>query len=278
MAVGIVTDSAAALPADLAAHCRIAVVPMGLTIGTDSYREDEVPLEEVVRRLGEGVRTSGPPPAAFAEAIQEADSGQGVVVLTVSERMSSTHKAARLAADLHGGQVRVVDSASAAGGQALVVLAASQAARAGAPLQAVVAQATAVSQEVRLVAAVDTLEHLVRSGRLPDLAGRAGRHLGVRPLFEFRAGRARPLRPALSREGALDQLVGHWRRSRRDAALHLVVLHALSPRAADHLAATVRAEVEPATCLVESFGPVMVAHTGPGVTGLAWWWEEARPS
>src|SRR5207244_2275466 len=43
---------------------------------------------------------------------------------------------------------------------------------------------------------------------------------------------------------------------------------------AAHVREQVRAEVDPATEFVGSFSPVMVVHTGPGLVGLAWWWEE----
>lgn len=283
MAVAVVTDSAAAIPAELARRLGLTVVPMRLTIGdhgAEATEGDGLDLDEVVRRFDEGVHTSGPAPAAFLEAIRRADRGEGVAVITVSERMSSTHKSAVLAAEsLELGEgakgAMVVDSWSAAGGQALVVMAACEAARQGLALDEVARRAQEIRAQVRMVAAVDTLDYLVKGGRLPDLAGRAGRYLGVRPLFEFRAGRIRPLRPALSREGSLDALLGHWRRSRRDGApLHVVVSHALDPHTAERLAEAVRAEVVPATCLVEPFGPVMVAHTGPGVVGLAWHWGE----
>ncbi len=277
MPVGIVTDSAAALPSHLSASLGVTVVPMRITIGQQSYEGDGVPLEEVVARFDEGVHTAGPAPASFRRAFMAADQGEGVVAVTVSERMSSTYKSALLGADMHSGRVQVVDSRTAAGGQALVVLAAAEAARQGRGLEEVVARVEAVREGVRLVAAVGSLEYLARGGRIPELAGRAGRYLGVRPLFEFRAGRIRPLRPSLSRDGALEALLGHWRRSRAglsgSAALHVVVSHALDTAMADALVSAIRAEVEPATCLVESFSPVMVAHTGPGVTGLAWRWE-----
>ena len=127
---------------------------------------------------------------------------------------------------------------------------------------------------VRLVATVDSLDYLVAGGRVPELAGRAGRFLNVHPLFEFRRGRVRPLRPALSRDAALDRIVGLWRRSREpDARLHLAVLHAEDPDRAEELLGRVRAEIEPATAFVAEFSTVMVAHTGPDLVGLAWWWE-----
>jgi DegV family protein with EDD domain len=271
--VAIVTDSAASLSRELADRYRITVVPMQLTIGADSYPDDQVSLEEVVARLGEGIKTAGPSPGAFAGAIEQVKGPDGVLVLTVSERMSSTYQAARVGAQAFGREVEVLDTGTAVGGEGLVVLAAAQAAEQGLPLPAVAERTMVVSRRVRLVAAVESLEQLTRSGRLPELAGRAGKRLGVRPVFEFRGGTIRPLVPALSREGALDQVLRQWRRSRVEgAALHVAALHALNPEGAAYLLEAVEAEVAPATCFVGTFGPVMVAHTGPGVTGLSWWW------
>jgi fatty acid-binding protein DegV len=119
---------------------------------------------------------------------------------------------------------------------------------------------------VRLVATVDSLDHLVRSGRVPGIAGRAGRGLGLNPLFEFRRGHPRPLRPALSRQAALDRMVAALLNSRvAGARLHVAALHAGAPAPAARLLEQVRAEVDPATAFL--------VHTGPGLVGLAWWWD-----
>ncbi|MGH9191297.1 MAG: DegV family protein, partial [Acidimicrobiales bacterium] len=118
------------------------------------------------------------------------------------------------------------------------------------------------------------LERLARSGRVPDAARWIGDRLGVRPLFEFRDGRARPLRPAFSAEAALDRIVQRCAAGAgRGARLHVTVLHALNPDVAAVLAERVQA-LDPVSFLIGPFSPVMVAHTGRGLAGLAWWWEE----
>lgn len=282
--VGIVADSAASLPPELAVAAGIHVVPMQLTVGERSGPEDAFNLDDVMSRLAEGVSTSGPSPAAFVEAIRAADEGGGVVVLTVSAELSSTTRAAEIAADASGRQVRVVDTGTAAGAEGLVVLEAARAARGGEPLAAVAARARWVADRVRLVAAVDSLEQLARGGRIPDVAARAGRYLDVRPLFELRGGRPRPLRPVRGKEAARDAILAAWRRSRpvalrqpagaRAHRLHVAALHALDLAAAEDLLERVRAEVAPVESFIGRFSPVMLAHTGPGVRGLAWWWEE----
>ena len=273
MTVGIVTDSAASLDPELRDRYQIKVVAMQLTIGADTYQDDQVTLEEVVARLGEGIKTSGPSPGAFVDAIEQVQGPDGVLVLTVSERMSSTYRSARVATQGLGASAAVLDTRTAVGGEGLVVIAAAEAAQQGLPLSLVMERAATVSRQVRLVAAVESLDQLVQSGRLPEMAGRAGKRLGVRPLFEFRDGSIRPLRPSLSREGSLDQVLRQWRRSKVEGApLHVAALHALNPEGASYLLEAVRAEAAPTTCFVGTFGPVMVAHTGPGVTGLSWWW------
>jgi DegV family protein with EDD domain len=275
--VAVVCDSAASLGAALAARWGVVVVPMQLEVGGEPLSEEEMSLDDLVANLPDGVKTSGPPPGAFVQAITGVASGDGVVVLTVGQRFSSTFQSAQSAAGLVEGTdpVRVVDTATAAGAEGLVVLAAAEAARAGASVDDVAAVAESVAGRVRLVAAVEDLTSLVRGGRLPASAARAGVHLGVRVLFELRASGPRPLRPSLSAGGAFDQLVAQWRRSIIPGArLHVAALHALRPEEAEQLLAAVRQEVEPASSFVGTFGQVMVAHTGPGVIGLAWWWQE----
>jgi DegV family protein with EDD domain len=273
MTVGIVTDSAAALPSELAEARGIGVVPMWLTIDGRSVREGEVPLAELLTH--DDVTTSGPTPGEFEGAVkeQQRNTDDGVLVLTIASTMSSTHEAAVVGARAAGGDVRILDTTTAAGAQALVVLAASDAAAAGGSLADVEAAARVAIDEVRLLATVPNLDHLVRSGRVPNIAGWAGKRLGLAPLFEFRAGGAHPLRPARGIDAALDRIIARWRRDRVPGArLHVAALHAQAEDAARQLLERVRAESEPETSFVGTFGTVMVVHTGPGLVGLAWRW------
>ncbi|HVJ97299.1 MAG TPA: DegV family protein [Acidimicrobiia bacterium] len=268
------TDSAAALPAEIVADRHIEVVPMWLTIDGVAVRENEMTLAEVLTHAD--VKTSGPAPGDFETAVKEQarSTDDGVLILTIASTMSSTYEAAVVGARAAGGLVRVVDTTTAAGAQALVVLAASDAARAGGSLDDVEVAARVAMQQVRLVATVPNLDHLVRSGRVPNIAGWAGRRLGIAPLFEFRDGGAHPLRPALGVPAALDRIIARWRREREDGArLEVAALHAHAEAEARWLLEHVEAEADPDVAFLGSFGTVMVAHTGPGLVGLAWRWH-----
>ncbi len=277
MTVAVVTDSAASLPAALAADHGVTVVPLLLAVGGTGYDDGQLPLTEVLAHPAGTVTTSGPSPGRVASilggVLERADEA---VVLTISHAMSSTFDAACMGAREFGDRVRVIDTATAAGAQGLVVLAAARRAAAGGGLDDVEAAARRVIERVQLIATVANLDRLVQSGRVPGLAGWAGGKLGVNPLFRFRAGQIRRLRPAFSREAALDRILAAWRRSRStagDARLHVAALHAEAAAEADALLAAVRGRTEPATTFVGEFSPVMVTHTGAGLVGLAWWWE-----
>jgi DegV family protein with EDD domain len=273
MPVAIVTDSAAALPSELASEWSIAVVPMWLTFDGTAVREGDVSLDELL--IHPEAKTSGPSPGEFAAVVeQQLARADGVVVLTIASEMSSTHEAALIGTRASGGDVRVVDTRTAAGAEALVVLAAADAAARGASIDAVVATAEQAIPQMRLVATLPSLEHLVRSGRVPNIAGWAGNVLGIAPLFEFRSGHARPLRPALGTEVAYDRILSRWRRDRVPGAeLHVAALHANAPTDAQRLLDRVREQAEAKTSFLGEFGTVMVAHTGPGLVGLAWRWD-----
>lgn len=240
-----------------------------------SYLDGQLPLTDLLARYDEGVTTSCPSPGEF-EQIFTGLPGE-VLVLTMSHRLSSgLVNSVRLAARSVGPRVRVVDTGTSAGSLALIVLRAAEVARGGKSLDEVEQEARRVVERVQLVAAVGTLDYLVRGGRLPGAVGGLATRLGMRPLVAVRRdGRVRKLRPAFSKRAADERMLDIWRRSRpsADARLHVVALHVLAEEEARSLLEQVRAEVEPGTALVARFGAAMVLHTGPDLTGLAWWWE-----
>src|SRR5439155_26491603 len=148
MTVSILTDSAAALPRDLAEQHAIGVVPMWLNVDGEARHEDEVPLAELLGRAD--VKTSGPTPGEFEAAAREHLGDDGELICTVASSMSATYDAAVVGTRDLGDRVRVLDTGTAAGAEALVVLAAADAAEHGAVLTAVVDAARRASSEVRL--------------------------------------------------------------------------------------------------------------------------------
>lgn len=275
--VAVVTDSAASLPPDRARRLGVGVVPMSIVVDGERYADGDLAPGEVVRRAAaEPVTTAAPSPGEFLKVVEGRDE-PAVLVTTVSRTMSASYEAAVAAVGyLPEGTAAVLDTRTAAGAQGLVVLAAAEAAAAGLPLTEVARRARRAVAAVRLVASVETLEQLARGGRVPDIAAWAGRSLGVRPIFELTGGRVRARRPALGSGAADERIVASCERSRRPGArLRAAVLHAEAPERAARLLDLLAAAVPGANVYEAPFSSVMVAHTGPGLVGLAWWWDGA---
>jgi DegV family protein with EDD domain len=223
-----------------------------------------------ILRLGSG----DPSPDTFLDAIQRADAGHGVVVLTVSRTVSSAYEAAVLAARSSDTEIAVLDTGTVGGGHGLVVSAAVRHAATGAGLNGVAAFARLAASRVRMVAEVGNLSPLVRTGRLPDSLANVGNAVGLRPVFEFRGGSIGVLRPALSERAGIEALIGAWRASiQLGQQLHVTVTYGRDQDLARSLLQMVSWEFRPMTASLTRFGPAVLTRTGPDILGLAWWWE-----
>lgn len=191
MNVRIITDSSADLRMGLGAE--IPFVPLTINFGEEEF-VDNVTMSrrefyEHLRVCKELPKTSQPTPDAFAQAYQKAvDAGEKVVVLTISSKLSGTFQSANIAAMDFPGQVYVVDTRSAAIGVGVLAEYANGLAKQGLSAEEIVAKLETEKHNVVLLAALDTLDYLVRGGRLSKVAGIAGGLLNIKPVITLENG------------------------------------------------------------------------------------------
>jgi DegV family protein with EDD domain len=269
--VAVVTDSAASLPNGLAAELGIEVVPMYLRLGEESVRDegDPGPFYDRLRAQPVSASTASPSPGDFAEAFSRV-AGDEVLCVTVSASVSAIHQTARLAAEMVDKRVEVVDSGSASMAQGFVAVEAARSVRRGGTLEEAVQRAGDVARRVRLLAALDTLEFLRRSGRVGWVASSAGTMLRIKPVFRFSGGRIEAVARPRTRRRALDRLAVEAIHDVGGRRAHLAAVHADAEADARELLERVSAEAEVVESHVAGFTPAMGVHTGPGVVGLAY--------
>ena len=276
MTVRIVTDSAANIPADSVAEHDIHVVPMYLKFGDTVYQDGvDLPRGEFYPKLEREevpVSTAAPSVGDYREAFDRAlDGADGVVCVTVASFVSVSFEAGTNAAAEFGGRVRIVDSKSASMGEGFAALEAARLAATGASLEACAARADEVASRTQLCATINTFEFLRRSGRVHALLAYAGTALNIKPVFAIRGGKIEQLGRPRSRARAIERLIDETRPLAARGPLNCAVVHSNAPEEAEALIARVRNELAPAESLVTEFTPLMGAHTGPGVLGIAAW-------
>ena len=281
--VAVVTDSASAIPPEMAAEFGIAVAPMEITIDGRTHVEGpSVSLKTFYRDLvtaDELPTTSAPNPQAWLNAIGEAaGNADSVLCVTLSSNLSAAYDAARVAIDLAqkelpGKNVRVFDSESAAGSQALIALAAARAAARGDSLDEVESAAAHVRSRVYLVAFLETLMFLHKGGRVPRIAVWATQVLDIKPVLQFSRGRVDIVARPRSRRRAFDRLMQSVRADLAGKRAHVNVMHADAAEEAALVMANLGSEFDCRELFLTQFHPFMGAHTGPGLVAVAYWAE-----
>jgi DegV family protein with EDD domain len=267
--IAVVTDSAASLPERLASELGIEVVPLYLRLGDETLR-DGADVDRFYDRLraGEAATTASPGPGDFLEAYGRTGAPE-IVCVTIASSVSGILQSATVAAEMAEARVEVVDSGNASMGEGFVALEAARAARAGGSLDEVATRAREVASRAQLVAAIDTFDHLRRSGRVNRLVSYAGTMLGIKPVFRLAGGSIDPVARPRTRRRALDRLAEEAEAALAGCRSHLAAVHAAAEDDARELLERVVARVEPVESFLSAFTPAMGVHTGPGVVGLA---------
>lgn len=192
MSIRIITDSASDMtPAE---HPALRVLPLSVTFGTDVYMDgvdiDHQRFYEMLVERDELPKTGQVNPYAFSQAIAEArEAGDEAVIITVGAKLSGTNQSARTAlAEAPGGDVFVVDSNNVTLGERVLVEYALRLVDEGRSVAQIAAAVEAVRDRVVVIGLLETLEYLVRGGRLSAAAGAVGTLLNVKPVVAAEDG------------------------------------------------------------------------------------------
>ena len=198
MAVKLISDSACDISQSEAKKLNITVLPLKTMIDGVEYLDGvTITTQEFYDKLEtckELPTTSQLSPAEFEDVFQPAvENGDEIVVVTISGKLSGTSQSASIAAADHPGKVWVVDSESVTIGQRILIMYAVGLRDKGLSGREIAEQLNRIKSRVCLLARVDTLEYLVRGGRLSKTAGFAGALLNIKPVISVEDGEVRVL-------------------------------------------------------------------------------------
>lgn len=269
MPVRVVADSNCDLPAELIARYDIRLIPSLLVIGGHSYRDGpDLSRSDFYRRLPQlrPTPTTAAPAAGTFEAVFRAYGDDPIICLTLAAAFSAIFNAARLGAEALPGQVTLVDTGTLSMAMGWQVLAAAEAAQAGATMPAVLERVRAVRAATRLYAALDTLEYLRRGGRASLVSALVGELLQVKPILEVRDGQVATLTKVRTQTKARAELAA--RVEALGPLQRLAVLHTACEGGAAELAARLAPQSAEPPVIAEATAVIGV-HVGPGALAVA---------
>jgi DegV family protein with EDD domain len=277
--VAVVTDSTSYLPPELIERHGIRVVPLYIVFGAErTVPEVEITdypafFEEL--RHAENLPSTSQPSVGDFTAVFEPllAEGREIVSVHISGGLSGTPEAARqakeaLERDGKGGErIEVIDSTTAAGGLGFMVLAAAKAAADGKSATEVAEHVRRARAELKLWFVIDTLEFLKRGGRIGAASAWIGSTLKVKPILTVE-NEMTPVERVRTSGRALERMVDYARQRKDSGADAWSAQHINAPDACQHLIERCSEVYGCPPTIVSEIGPVLSAHTGPGLLGM----------
>jgi len=279
MGVAVVTDSTHYLPADVVAAYGLHEVSLYVKWGEVLTRESDMraPRDFYARMRAAGKdgqpSTSQPSIGDFLACYEPLlQDGHDIVSIHISAGISGTYDSAlqaraQLVERGYDGRIEVLDSRTVCGGLGLVLLAAAARAKSGAGVQEVAEHAQRTRESVRIWFSVDTLEFLRRSGRIGGAQAWVGSALKIKPILSMES-QVTPVERVRTAGRAFERMVEYMRTLHDDGANGWCVQHIEAPAEAQRLIERGREIFGSEPLFVGEVGPVIGAHSGPGMLGI----------
>lgn len=274
MKLGIVTDSTSDLPPFLVDEYELEVIPTILVMDGREYADgSEISREEFYARLPAMKNlptTAAPSIGEFTARYQKlfAKGCDHILSIHAAGKLTTIVNTARQAASGFLDQVTILDSGSLSLGLGFQVLAAAQAAENG--LQASLAAVASARQRVQVFAALDTMDNLRHSGRVPYAVAALGGLLSIKPIIELVEGVVKPVGAVRTTSQADERMAGLMKAG--GAMERLAILHTGAEKRAKEFLTRMMGEISqsiPRDILMLNVTPIIGTHVGPYGLGFA---------
>lgn len=277
MSFKVLVDSASDIPLDRATAAGIVIVPMPVNIEGKTFLEGiDLTTKDFYTQFNnfkELPKTSQPNPNNLLEAYERIlSAGDEVVAIHLSSGLSSTVSTAQMVRDMASApeRIHIVDSLGASFGYGLLALSAQRILDTAVSWEAAEAEINMMRQKMRYVFTLDTLEYLVKGGRVSKTAGFIGGLLDVKPILHMTSdGRIEPFAKVRSRRAALRKLVDVMEQEiERTEEQVIGISHSACEEDAHILADEIRQRFFIRDIWISEIGCVVGSHTGPGTLAL----------
>lgn len=275
MSLVVVVDSSADIPSSLAETFGIDVVPMPVTIDGKTFLEgvDLFPEEFYAKfKLADLPKTSQPNPQTLLEHYEKhLAAGHEVVAIHLSSQLSSTFSTAQMVRDMSSApdKIHVIDSRGASFGYGLLAIEASKKLKEFVSWQDAEPHILKLREHMRYIFTPDTLEYLVKGGRVSKTAGLVGNLLDLKPLLHVTAeGAIEAFGKVRSRRAAIRRLVDVMEAEIEPGAQVVGISHSDCLEDARLLAEEIKKRIPVPEILFSYIGCVIGSHTGPGTLAL----------
>nr|WP_263326023.1 DegV family protein [Neobacillus sp. Marseille-Q6967] len=277
--IKIVTDSTMDMSKELADQLGIVIVPLSVTINGETYldRVDIQPAEfiETMKSLEELPKSSQPSAGTFLEVYDKlGKEGYEVLSIHMTGKMSGTVRSAESAAQMTNTKVTVIDSKFISIALQFQVREAAEMAKQGKSMDEIIERLDIVRENTKLYIMIDTLENMVKGGRIGKGKAFIGSLLNIKPIASLEGAEYNPVAKVRSHSQVVKWLAKQFAEDVKGKTVRGAgIVHA----EAYELSAKIKDSIIELTgyndISIDYTGPTISTHTGPGALALMFYSE-----
>lgn len=280
MAIKIVTDSTSYISDEYIKKYDIKLVSLNVIINGVSSREVDIENEvfyEEIKNSKEIPKSSQPIPEEMLNTFREiVEDGDSIVGIFLSSKMSGTYSSANMIKDMiledyPDAEIHILDSKTNCMQMGFAVIEAARTASEGKSINEVINAANHVINNSRFLFTPETLEYLKKGGRIGGAAALFGNVLQIKPILTVVNGETSVFKKVRTRKKAIEEIVKTVLEEIESKGLGDIVVHHINCqedglKLAKALENKLGKKVD-----IQSIGPVIGVHVGPGSIGIAYY-------
>ena len=280
MAIKIVTDSTSYISDEYIKKYDIKLVSLNVIINGVSSREVDIENEvfyEEIKNSKEIPKSSQPIPNEMLNTFKEiVKDGDSIVGIFLSSKMSGTYSNANMIKDMiledyPDAEIHILDSKTNCMQMGFAVIEAARAASEGKSINEVINAANHVINNSRFLFTPETLEYLKKGGRIGGAAALFGNVLQIKPILTVVNGETSVFKKVRTRKKAIEEIVKTVLEEIEAKGFGDIVVHHINCqedglKLAKALENKLGKKVD-----IQSIGPVIGVHVGPGSIGIAYY-------
>lgn len=287
MAVRFLTDACADLPKEWAERFGVTVLPLTVNMGDRSFQyngvdkfENDMEIDEFYQHVRGGMMpsTAQATPESFKEAFMKVLSeGDDVLYFGFSSALSGCFNSSCIAKNEiveempeAADRIALIDTLCASLGQTMLIELTDRERAKGASLKELAEFVENTKQRIQHWVAVDDLNHLHRGGRVSGASAFIGTLLAIKPVIQVTPeGKLVPMEKVQGRKKSMHSIVNHMAEDCvTDPESPVYIVHSDCRDDAETVQKLVEKKTGMKVKMINSLGPVVGAHTGPGTVAV----------
>ncbi len=281
MTIKIITDSTSDIPKHLVEELNIEIVPLTVNFPDESYKDDGLELtnDEFFKKLKESAElpsTSQVSPGEFVTIFEKnLEEYDEIICIDISSNLSGTFNAATQAKNIIGSdRIHVVDSRMVSFALGFVVVEAAKMAKGNRLVDEIVEFAQNGYTKMNNIFVFDTLDYLLKGGRLSKKEAFLGSLLNIKPILTLVEGELKSLHKIRGRKKAIKYVINQLKEDCSKYSINKIAIYqGADSDMFDEIKEILNSEFEFDEVIESKLGIVVGTHAGPGALAISYFRE-----